>query len=60
MIERLGYVLYWFCCIAAALCIAAGVAVLFGTEKMWMILFAVLALICYGIGRAIRYVLVGR
>jgi hypothetical protein len=60
MIERLGYVLYWTCCIAAVLAVAVAIAVLFGTEKVLAIVFAVIALACYGIGRAIRYVLVGR
>jgi hypothetical protein len=60
MLERLGYVLYWTCCIAAGLCLAVGIVVLFGTEKYWALVFAALALICYGVGRAIRYVIVGR
>jgi hypothetical protein len=60
MLERLGNVLYWTCCIVTALAVAAAIAVLFGTEKYLSIVFAVLALICYGIGGAIRYVLTGR
>jgi hypothetical protein len=60
MIERLGNVLYWTCCIAAMLAAAIAVVVLFGTEKFLAIVFAVIALICYGVGRALRYILVGR
>jgi len=60
MIERLGKVLYWACCLAAGIAGAIAVAVLFGTQKVISIFFVVIALVCYGLGRAIRYVLVGR
>jgi hypothetical protein len=39
---------------------AVAIAVLSGTEEYLAIVFVVLALICYAIGRAIRYVLIGR
>jgi hypothetical protein len=60
MLERLGNVLYWTCCIFAGLSVAAGLAILFGTEPAFAIAFEVGALLIYGVGRAVRYVLVGR
>ena len=59
MIERLGNVLYWACCILSGLAAVASVAILFGTEKVLAVMFGLIALTVYGIGRAVRYVLVG-
>lgn len=60
MIERLGYVVYWFCCIVAGIAMLGAVASLFGSTIDVFIVLVVVALAVYGIGRAVRYVLVGK
>lgn len=64
MSERLGYVLYWFACIVA---LAWAALAYYGISTMkppdWS-MFAIAgilpAMIVWGIGRAVRYVLSGR
>jgi hypothetical protein len=69
MVARLGYVLYWVCCGVAALFLIGG---LFGMG-LWVtgysvdpassvtaaIVMPLVALVCWALGRAIRYVLAG-
>ena len=68
MLERLGQVVYWTCCIVAALFGVGGVAA--GVAASWqgnyaaavsmLGAFVIIAIVTWGIGRAARYVLTGR
>jgi hypothetical protein len=60
MVERLGKVLYWACCAFSGISAAIGVATLFGSAPWLIVFFGLAALALYGVGRGIRYVLVGR
>jgi hypothetical protein len=61
LLERLGKVLYWACCIIAALFAAGAVAALMSdNDRFVAFILAPAALAVYGIGWALRYVLVGR
>ena len=58
MAERLGVVLYWlFMAIAAMLALIGGVVLLFGDERIVGLAYLVPAVIAWGIGRAVRYML---
>lgn len=63
MAARLGYVLYWFCCIISGLVVAIGAAIGYSEPKAQPLVVAVIAgaiaLVVWLIGRAIRYVLAG-
>lgn len=62
MVARLGHVLYWLCCIVAAIILAAFVArVANGVREDFFdfFLFVIIAFVVWLIGRAIRYVLAG-
>jgi drug/metabolite transporter (DMT)-like permease len=64
MVERLGNVLYWACCIVALVFVAGAVLALMqsGSQNDWApaIAFGVLAAVAYGVGRGLRYVLAGK
>jgi hypothetical protein len=63
MAERIGNIVYWFCCVVAAISLAIGVSVWFlnfreGTTAYSLLAVSfVVALLVWIIGRAIRYVL---
>jgi hypothetical protein len=69
MIARLGYVLYWIACGAAGLLllgVIAGLGILvtgYSTDPSstlaGMALCAVVAGLCWGVGKAFRYILAG-
>jgi hypothetical protein len=65
MAEWVGNIVYWFCCVAAAISLALGVSVWFlnfreGTTAYSLLAVSfVVALSVWIIGRAIRYVLAG-
>jgi hypothetical protein len=66
MAESIGNIVYWFCCVVAAVCFALGVSVWYlnfreGTTAYSLLAVSfVVALSVWIIGRAIRYVLAGQ
>ncbi len=65
VLARLGNVLYWLCTGVAVLSVLGGVggAIFGGTNIEWWQGFAAgaaVAIVFWGIGRAVRYVLAGR
>jgi hypothetical protein len=65
MAERIANIVYWFCCIVAAIILAIGISVWFLNFREGTGLYSFLALsfivasLVWIIGRAIRYALVG-
>ena len=65
MAERIGNIVYWFCCVVAAISLAVGGSVWFmnfreGTTAYSLLAVSlIVALLVWIIGRAIRYVLTG-
>ena len=64
LLERLGNVFYWLGTGTAVLWVVLVVVVVVvgeeGEKLLWVGLFAVLAIVSWGTGRALRYVLAGR
>ena len=66
MAERIGNIVYWFCCFVAAICFASGVSVWFlnfreGTEAYSLLAVAfMVAFLVWVIGRSLRYVFAGK
>ncbi len=59
MAARLGIVLYWIGVILALLLCGVGVLFLFSNEPALSLLFFVLAVAVWGLGRAMLYILGG-
>jgi hypothetical protein len=65
MAERIANIVYWFCCIVAAISLAIGISVWFLNFREGTALYSFLALsfivasLVWIFGRAIRYVLAG-
>lgn len=62
MVERLGLVLYWLGCgLAVATLLFAAYVVNFGKAESFVIVFMIIfAALCWGVGRACKFVLTGR
>jgi hypothetical protein len=66
MAERIGIIVYWFCCIVAAISLAIGISVWFLNFREGTGLYSFLALsfivasLVWVLGRAIRHVLAGK
>jgi len=63
MLGRLANVIYWVCTGLAVLCAIGAVAALphgDRTDYFGSIFLAVLAVICFGVGRAVKYVVLGK
>jgi hypothetical protein len=66
MAERIGNIVYWFCCFVAAICFASGVSVWFlnfreGTEAYSLLAVSfMVAFLVWVIGRSLRYVFAGK
>ena len=66
MAERIGNIVYWFCCIVAAVSLAIGVSVWFlnfreGTEAYSLLAVSfMVAFLVWLIGRSLRYVFAGK
>ena len=66
MAERIGNIVYWFCCFVAAICFASGVSVWFlnfreGTDAYSLLAVSfMVAFLVWLIGRALRYVFAGK
>jgi hypothetical protein len=65
MAERIANIVYWFCCIVAAISVAIGISIWFLNFKQGTTAYSLLAvsfvvaLLVWFVGRAIRYALAG-
>ena len=59
MLGRLGIVVYWVAIICAVILGAIGGLVLFGSKPVFSLAFFVPAVLIWGAGRALLFILVG-
>ncbi len=59
MAKRLGWALYWVAVGVAILVASVGVVLMLGADMIGPIICAVIAVLVWGLGRLVRYLLAG-